>query len=475
MFKRFSTSYMVFLFVMDLLLTAASLFAASLLRYRLPYGTPVPREMAQVPLPVYGITAVTWSIVFFLFSVYDRDEVFHAVEEFQKVFLAVLVASFALAGTLYLTYRDLPRFLFLYFTVIDVVLLIGYRGLLRIIFRIRRHRQQGMTPVLIIGTGPVGRDLARTLERYRYMGLGTVGFLSAEENGDAEGGQPLPEDLPLLGTLGDACHVVEAHGIREVIVALEGRGRRSLANLVAELQAYPVRIKVIPSFFDLAFPQARMGVFAGIPMVGLREPAIDGLQRFVKRLFDVTLTAGALLLLWPLLLVVALAVALDSPGGSLFRQQRVGENGELFTMLKFRTMVANADAMRDQVIQTTEEGEIIHKTQDDPRITRLGRWLRRASLDELPQLINVLKGEMSLVGPRPEMPWLVSCYEPWQRKRFAVPPGITGWWQVNGRSNEPMHLHTEDDLYYIQHYSLLLDLRILWRTVAVVVKGEGAY
>jgi len=153
----------------------------------------------------------------------------------------------------------------------------------------------------------------------------------------------------------------------------------------------------------------------------------------------------------------------------------MGENGRTFKMFKFRSMVANADSLQPVVSQNDQQGQQIYKTRDDPRITRLGRWLRRASLDELPQLINVLKGEMSLVGPRPEMPWLVSCYEPWQRKRFAVPPGITGWWQVNGRSDEPMHLHTEDDLYYIQHYSLLLDLRILWRTVAVVVKGEGAY
>ncbi len=131
--------------------------------------------------------------------------------------------------------------------------------------------------------------------------------------------------------------------------------------------------------------------------------------------------------------------------------------------------------MRDQVSEVDEEGNVVYKKRDDPRVTRVGRFVRRISLDELPQLFNVLKGDMSLVGPRPEMPWLVEEYDLWQRKRFAVPQGITGWWQVNGRSDKPMHLHTEEDLYYVQNYSLLLDLHILWKTAGVVLRGRGAY
>jgi lipopolysaccharide/colanic/teichoic acid biosynthesis glycosyltransferase len=146
-----------------------------------------------------------------------------------------------------------------------------------------------------------------------------------------------------------------------------------------------------------------------------------------------------------------------------------------FQMYKFRTMVTGADKLLQRVVVKTPDGKLVHKTPHDPRVTRIGRWLRRTSLDELPQLINVIKGEMSLVGPRPELPFLVDHYEPWQRKRFAVPPGITGWWQIRGRSERPMHLHTEDDLYYIQNYSLLLDLQILWKTIGVVLSGRGAY
>jgi lipopolysaccharide/colanic/teichoic acid biosynthesis glycosyltransferase len=158
-----------------------------------------------------------------------------------------------------------------------------------------------------------------------------------------------------------------------------------------------------------------------------------------------------------------------------FRQKRVGENGRLFDMLKFRTMVKNAEELRAQVETRDADGNLIHKIKDDPRVTRAGRFLRRFSLDELPQLFNILAGTMSLVGPRPEMPYLVDKYQPWQRKRFAVPPGLTGWWQVNGRSDKPMHLHTEDDLYYIQNYSIWLDLQIIVRTIWVVLVGKGSY
>ncbi|MBM3150526.1 MAG: exopolysaccharide biosynthesis polyprenyl glycosylphosphotransferase, partial [Chloroflexi bacterium] len=221
--------------------------------------------------------------------------------------------------------------------------------------------------------------------------------------------------------------------------------------------------------------RAQVGIFAGIPMIGLREPAIGDFQRFVKRLFDLVATTALLLLLWPLLLVIAILIKLDSPGPIIFKQQRMGENGKVFWMYKFRSMVVGAEEHWYEVARLTKDGNVLHKVRDDPRVTRVGRWLRRWSLDELPQLFNVLKGDMSLVGPRPEMPWLVELYEPWQRKRFAVPQGMTSWWAISGRSDKPLHLHIEDDLYYIQNYSLLLDLQILWKTIGLVLKGRGAF
>ncbi|MCB9150106.1 MAG: sugar transferase [Caldilineaceae bacterium] len=199
------------------------------------------------------------------------------------------------------------------------------------------------------------------------------------------------------------------------------------------------------------------------------------MQRFAKRLLDILVSLITLLITSPLLALVALLIKLED-GGPSSTVLPVGENGKLFHMLKFRSMVVNADQkLTENVPPEKSASALFHKKPNDPRVTRIGRFLRRTSIDELPQLFNVLRGEMSLVGPRPELPMLVKEYENWQRKRFAVPQGITGWWQINGRSDNPMHLHTDQDLYYIQHYSLWLDLQILWRTIGAVIRGKGAY
>ncbi|MBI5958537.1 MAG: sugar transferase, partial [Chloroflexi bacterium] len=195
----------------------------------------------------------------------------------------------------------------------------------------------------------------------------------------------------------------------------------------------------------------------------------------VKRVFDLTVTSLLLIPALPLMGIMALIIRRDSAGPALFRQTRLGEGGRTFTMLKFRTMHVGAEALQQDVMKLDENGQLIYKQAEDPRVTGAGRWLRRTSLDELPQLFNILRGEMSLVGPRPEMPWLVEKYEPWQRKRFEVPQGLTGWWQVTGRADKPMYLNTEDDLFYIRNYSIWLDLRILWLTLQTVLLRRGAY
>jgi len=210
-------------------------------------------------------------------------------------------------------------------------------------------------------------------------------------------------------------------------------------------------------------------------MLDLRAPALNEYQRMVKRAFDLIVGIPTFVLVMPFLGLIAMAIKLDTPGPAIFIQRRVGENGRLFWMYKFRSMVKDADQRLDEVIRHDDKGNIIHKTPNDPRVTRVGRLLRRTSFDELPNLFNVIRGEMSLVGPRPELPILVEQYEPWQRKRFAVPQGITGWWQVNGRSDKPMHLHTEDDIYSVQHYSMVLDIKIFIRTLWVALRGKGAY
>jgi len=194
-----------------------------------------------------------------------------------------------------------------------------------------------------------------------------------------------------------------------------------------------------------------------------------------KRLFDLLFGLLTLILVLPLLALSILLVYLEDGSPVIFRQMRVGRNGRLFEMFKIRTMVKNAEQLQDQIAACDPDGNPIHKVKDDSRVTRVGRVLRRFSLDELPQLFNVLSGTMSLVGPRPEVPHLAERYEPWQRKRLEVLPGMTGWWQINSRGEQPMYLHVEDDLYYIQNYSIWLDLQIIARTAWVVLIGKGSY
>ena len=300
------------------------------------------------------------------------------------------------------------------------------------------------------------------------MGLNIVGFLDDDT-------RKRHSEIDIIGNLESARAVILEQKIDDVIIALPQRAHEKVNWLVSTLHDLAVKVWVIPDYFHLALHKAHIEEFAGIPMLDLRAPALSDYQRMVKRVFDLLVTIFLLPVSLLIMLFIAISIKIEDRGPILFRQKRVGENGRMFNMYKFRTMVPEAEELRHLVENTDEEGNLIYKSDHDPRVTRVGRFLRKTSLDELPQLLNILKGEMSLVGPRPEMPYLVEMYEPWQRKRFAVPQGITGWWQVNGRSDKPMHLNTEDDLYYVQNYSLLLDIQILLKTVLVVLRGKGAF
>ncbi len=468
MLRRFSVNFAVFSMFLDAILTALALSIAAALRPALP-SLPFLRPLTVVHLPphIYLIAPLLWVSVLLILSVYDPRRVYKVVDEFQWVTLGVGFAGLCFAGLLYLSFRQFSRWLFITFVLLDLLFLLGWRGIARLVWRLSKAPATRRR-VLIVGAGEVGTRIGQMVREYAWTGLELVGYLD-DDRSKAENG------LPVLGTLDQVREVVERYGVEEVVIALPRRAYERLNRLVVTLHELPVHARVVPDYFALALYRATVEEFAGIPMIDLRAPALNDFQRLVKRLFDLVIGGLLTFLLLPVMGVVALAIKLDSPGPILFRQQRVGENGRLFTMYKFRSMVANAEELREQVIEVDEEGHVIHKKPDDPRVTRVGRFIRRYSLDELPQLFNVLKGDMSLVGPRPELPWLVEKYEPWQRKRFAVPQGITGWWQINGRSDKLMHLHTEDDLFYIKNYSLWLDIYILLKTPWVVLRGKGAY
>ena len=469
--RKFDTNTVIFLIVSDLAITLLAFFTAIQARYWLNFGVQLTWEEVAQPWTIYVLVALIWGVTFVVAQVYDARRTARTLDEAQVITWAVAVACLVFAGVLYLTFREVPRRLFLYFVTGDLVMLIGFRVALRAALRYAGRQDPLPRRVLIVGAGRLGRRVAEGVRAQSASGLLLVGCV------DSEVGWLSPDNpaAPLLGTIQSAPSLVKQNAVDEVIFALPMRDHRAIESLVVALEDQPVRVRVVPDFLDLAMSRATIEDFNGLPLVGLRDSAIDDFDRVVKRVFDLVISTFTLLVAWPIMLVIAVAIKFDSPGPAVFVQERIGENGQPFNMFKFRSMVVDAEQLASSVVHEDDEGVLIHKLPDDPRVTRIGQFIRRMSLDELPQLFNVLRGEMSLVGPRPELPSLVEHYETWQRRRFAVPPGMTGWWQVNGRSDRLMHLHTEDDLYYIQNYSPLLDIQILWRTVGVVLRGRGAF
>jgi exopolysaccharide biosynthesis polyprenyl glycosylphosphotransferase len=318
----------------------------------------------------------------------------------------------------------------------------------------------------------MGQHLAHSLQERQWMGLDLVGFLDDLPASSIKGAAT----VPILGQLEEAERVVKEHAIDDVIVTLSSTDRIRTEELLKSLIELPVNVRVVPDFVPLAYLRTSVREFAGLPLVTLKEPVLNGTDLLTKRALDLLVASAMLALSWPAMALLALAIRLDSPGPAFFTQERVGWNGQLFRIVKLRTMYQGSEEQMQVVMAQNGDGQAyLNKNSHDPRITRLGKHLRRWSLDELPQLFNVLKGDMSMVGPRPELPLLVQGYQPWQYKRLAVLPGMTGWWQVTGRSDRPSNLHVDADLYYITNYSLWLDIEILLRTLGAIISGRGAY
>jgi exopolysaccharide biosynthesis polyprenyl glycosylphosphotransferase len=389
------------------------------------------------------------------------------VDEYAMLTLASLIASGAMAGFLYLSYRQISRALFLIFVLIAYLLFLTWRGIARLGFRMRRDGPDVSRRVLIVGAGPLGIRIGEQIQKARIENMQCVGYVDDEKL------EKSPADL--LGKFNDIRMLVKESAITDVVIALPHSVYPRMSEVVNKTTDLPVKVWVALGFFDLALYKTDIEDFAGVPMLDLRAPALSEYQRLVKRGFDLFFGILATLLALPLMALISLLIWIFEGRPVFFVQKRVGENGKIFEVYKFRTMVKNAELIKNGVERTDAEGNLIHKSENDPRVTRIGSFLRRFSLDEFPQLFNVIRGTMSLVGPRPELPFLVEKYQTWQRKRFAVPPGMTGWWQINGRSERMMHLHTEDDLYYVSHYSIWLDIIILVRTIWVVLLGKGSY
>jgi exopolysaccharide biosynthesis polyprenyl glycosylphosphotransferase len=415
-----------------------------------------------------------WIFVVGLSRAYEGRFLGVGTEEFQRVVRAFVGLTAAVAFVSYATKAEIARGYVILALPLAAALSLAGRYLVR--KRVHHLRRSGhyMLDLVLVGGEHSVVDLVTQLRSEPYNGLRVVGAcLPAESSGELLA----PLGVPVLGTIDDVSTVARESGVDTVAVTScpEMYGAR-LRRLAWDLEGTDIDLVVAPGLTEVAGPRLHIRPVSGLPLVHVEEPEFSGGRRVVKAAVDRTAAAFLLLLIAPVLLSIAAAIRLTSRGPAFFRQTRIGKDGREFTMIKFRTMVVDAEARKAELSADNERAEgLLFKIRNDPRITPLGRFLRKYSLDELPQVINVLTGSMSLVGPRPPLPEEVALYGDDVRRRLLVKPGVTGLWQISGRSDLTWDESVRLDLRYVENWSLTLDLMILWKTAFTVVRGAGAY
>jgi exopolysaccharide biosynthesis polyprenyl glycosylphosphotransferase len=457
-------SYMRFLLIADLI--AALLAGAAAFSVR--FGGAVTHYNQQyllftVLLPLILIMSLVLS------RAYERRFLFVGTDEYQRVMRAGIAMTATIAIISYAFEVGLARGYVVLALPLATLLALGFRFVLRKQLHHRRARGRCLRRVIVVGHELAVIAMARQLSRELYHGLEVVGCcLPPRHDGDV--------GLPVYGTFDEVALAVHAARADTVIVLscpeLDGQ---TLRRLAWRLEREDIDLIVASSLVDVAGARTTIRPVDGLPMLHVEHPRLSGAGRVVKSILDRVGAAVGLLLLSPLMVAIAIAIRHDSPGPVFFRQIRVGKGGREFVIFKFRTMGTDAERRLTALRARNDHDGVLFKMRDDPRVTRVGRVLRRFSLDELPQLINVLLGEMSLVGPRPPLPEEVMAYPSDMRRRLAVRPGMTGLWQVSGRSDLSWEETVRLDLRYVENWSFSLDLVILLRTLSAVWRSSGAY
>jgi exopolysaccharide biosynthesis polyprenyl glycosylphosphotransferase len=463
--RAWTSAYLRQLVIVD----ACSALAAGWLAFEARFGSPDAKDSAYIWLVL--ALPVLWLVALQLAGAYDDRFMGVGSDEFRRVVNAGVCLTAVVAVCAYAARIDLARgYVVIALPAMTIFDLLSRYGLRK---RLHRLRAQGscMRKVVVVGYPDVISELAAVLRRDTYHGLSIVGacVIGPDRPATIEG-------IPVIGGLHSVADVVQrvAADTVAVLACREMMGTR-LRNLAWALEKTGTDICVAPALLDVAGPRTTIRPIAGLPLLHLDHPEFGGIRCLVKSAFDRTFAAAAVVLLLPVLAAIAVVIRMEGPGPVLFRQTRVGKDGQPFTLVKFRTMVVNAEQRKPELIRLNESDGLLFKMRKDPRITRVGSWLRRYSLDELPQFVNVLSGHMSLVGPRPALPEEMISYGEYVRRRLAVKPGITGLWQVNGRSDLPWDEAVRLDVRYVENWSFVLDLQILWKTWFAVVRGDGAY
>jgi exopolysaccharide biosynthesis polyprenyl glycosylphosphotransferase len=430
-------------------------------------------QYADWYLILSAVIPVFWIVVLALTHAYGRRLLFVGTDEYQRVLRAAGRLTVVAALVSYVAHADIARgYLLIVLALTTGLSLLGRALLRKLLYRARRQGRC-MHRVMVLGHAPAVAKMTTQLHRRHHHGLQVVGAcLPAGQIAGAAGAL----EVPVFGPLEAAADSAAAAGADTVMVLscpeLDGAMVRRLAW---ELERDDIDLMVSSSLVDTEGDRITLRPVDGLPMMHIEHPALSGGRRVIKALFDLSLAAALTALLVPLFLAVALVIKLDTHGPVFFRQIRVGRGGETFQIIKFRTMHAGAERHVEAMRAANEHAGVLFKVRRDPRVTRSGRLLRRYSIDELPQLINVLLGHMSLVGPRPPLPGEVDRYPDDMRRRLVVRPGLTGLWQVSGRSDLSWEESIRLDLRYVENWSLTADLAILLRTAMAVMRGAGAY
>ncbi len=476
MFDRYRRYISIAVTISDVLLINLAFAIAYWLRYGLQLFASVD-EANLVPYAAFIPISLTLTVlllgIYKLNGVYNQPRGASWFDEVYRLMTGTATGIILMVFVIVFLFRPLfySRLIFFYAGILITIFLSASRLVKRMVRTRLRQRGQGVDRLLIVGAGEVGRTVMRHVVAQPALGYHVIGFVDDDPD---KGGTDIGR-FKALGSTANIPRLVKELAVDEVIITLPWMYHRKIVSITAQCEREQVRVRIVPDMFQMTLSHLDVEDLGGIPMIGVREITIGSGELLFKRAIDVFISLVGLILLFPLFLLLALLIRLDSPGPVFFTQIRVGKGENLFACYKFRSMCKGADLEKERLLDLNEADGPIFKIRDDPRITRVGRILRRTSLDELPQLFNVLMGHMSIVGPRPAPPSEVQRYQPWHRRRLEVAPGMTGLWQVSGRSQLSFDEMVLLDLYYIENWSPVLDVQIMLRTFPKMITGEGAY
>lgn len=472
--KRLPSEYLP---IIDLILTFVAFGLAYIARYELTIFRPVldPSTAAFGPYLPYAAVYATM-----LYLIYHGNGLYKTVrgrswtEEIWIIINGVTSATVILLA-LFFVFQPLvtSRLMLVYVAAITIGLLAIARVVNRMVLAHLRSQGIGVQRVLIVGVGETGQAVLRVMMARKDLGYQVVGYVDDNpDRGNVDLGR-----VKGLGNLENLRSTIRKYHVDLVVITLPWAYHERILSIVRTARKTGAEVRAVPDVFQLNLRQVQVENLDGIPLLGISsgEQRISGANRLLKRAIDIFLIVLALPVLILVFVGTAIAIRMEGSGPILYRARRVGEGGEEFDMFKFRSMYPDAELYRKKLVEASGEDPRHPKIRNDPRVTKVGAFIRSSSIDELPQLLNVLRGEMSLVGPRPPTPDEVELYEPWHRQRLQAIPGITGLWQISGRSDVPFDEMCLLDIYYIENWSVRLDLQILLMTVPYVALRRGAY